>query len=157
MCVTFEYWLKITWHHSIRLPLRFHFHLIIVRLLWKNTLTLHPSHVNAPKWKPAAGSPHTLHSWFIYEINSKNSVPFGTLHSNKNYKYSCGMNAWILQLRMKDGHPLFWSWYILLIVNIKHLGSKSFLLGDNSYHYPGNSGNYLKSRRNTAIAFSSRR
>ena len=27
--------------------------------------TLHPSQVKAPKWKPAAGSPHTLHSWFI--------------------------------------------------------------------------------------------
>ena len=28
-------------------------------------VTLHPSQVKAPKWKPAAGSPHTLHSWFI--------------------------------------------------------------------------------------------
>ena len=27
--------------------------------------TLQPSQVKAPKWKPAAGSPHTLHSWFI--------------------------------------------------------------------------------------------
>lgn len=27
--------------------------------------TLQPSHVNAPKWKPAAGSPHTLHVWFM--------------------------------------------------------------------------------------------
>ena len=25
---------------------------------------LHPSQVNAPKWKPAAGSSHTRHSWF---------------------------------------------------------------------------------------------
>ena len=35
----------------------------------KNTdrkLTLHPSQVKAPKWKPAAGSPHTLHIWFIW-------------------------------------------------------------------------------------------
>jgi hypothetical protein len=28
-------------------------------------LTLHPSQVKAPKWNPAAGSPHTRHSWFI--------------------------------------------------------------------------------------------
>lgn len=28
-------------------------------------LTLQPSHVNAPKWNPAAGSPQTLHVWFI--------------------------------------------------------------------------------------------
>lgn len=28
-------------------------------------LTLHPSHVNAPKWYPAAGSPHTLHNGFM--------------------------------------------------------------------------------------------
>jgi hypothetical protein len=28
-------------------------------------LTLHPSHVKAPKWNPAAGSPHTRHNWFI--------------------------------------------------------------------------------------------
>lgn len=28
-------------------------------------LTLHPSHVKAPKWKPAAGSPQTLHVWFM--------------------------------------------------------------------------------------------
>ena len=25
---------------------------------------LHPSQVKAPKWKPAAGSSHTRHSWF---------------------------------------------------------------------------------------------
>lgn len=28
--------------------------------------TLQPSQVKAPKWKPAAGSPHTLHCWFIW-------------------------------------------------------------------------------------------
>lgn len=28
-------------------------------------LTLQPSQVKAPKWKPAAGSPQTLHFWFI--------------------------------------------------------------------------------------------
>jgi hypothetical protein len=31
----------------------------------KEKHTLQPSQVKAPKWKPAAGSPHTLHSWFI--------------------------------------------------------------------------------------------
>lgn len=30
-----------------------------------DSLTLQPSHVNAPKWNPAAGSSHTLHCWFI--------------------------------------------------------------------------------------------
>lgn len=35
-----------------------------------SALTLQPSHVNAPKWNPAAGSWHTLHSWFI--CNYKN-------------------------------------------------------------------------------------
>lgn len=30
--------------------------------------TLHPSQVKAPKWKPAAGSSHTLHSCFICTI-----------------------------------------------------------------------------------------
>jgi hypothetical protein len=37
-------------------------------LLWDSRqlqLTLHPSHVKAPKWNPAAGSPHTRHNWFI--------------------------------------------------------------------------------------------
>lgn len=28
---------------------------------------LQPSHVKAPKWYPAAGSPHTLHNWFIFD------------------------------------------------------------------------------------------
>lgn len=37
-------------------------------------LTLQPSQVNAPKWKPAAGSPHTLHCWFI--CNRKNITFF---------------------------------------------------------------------------------
>lgn len=40
---------------------------------WLNRcLTLHPSQVNAPKWKPAAGSPQTLHTWFI--CNYRNYV-----------------------------------------------------------------------------------
>ena len=29
-------------------------------------VTLHPSQVKAPKWNPAAGSPQTLHCWFIW-------------------------------------------------------------------------------------------
>jgi hypothetical protein len=40
------------------------------------SLTLHPSHVKAPKWKPAAGSPHTLHCWFICEHIDGSSVHF---------------------------------------------------------------------------------
>lgn len=39
--------------------------LIIMYLLSIYHLTLHPSHVKAPKWKPAAGSPHTRHCWFM--------------------------------------------------------------------------------------------
>lgn len=34
-------------------------------------LTLQPSQVKAPKWKPAAGSPQTLHCWFICEKKKK--------------------------------------------------------------------------------------
>ncbi len=30
--------------------------------------TLQPSQVNAPKWNPAAGSPHTRHNWFICKM-----------------------------------------------------------------------------------------
>ena len=30
---------------------------------------LQPSHVKAPKWKPAAGSSHTLHNWFCIGSN----------------------------------------------------------------------------------------
>lgn len=37
-------------------------------------LTLQPSHVKAPKWKPAAGSPQTLQSWFICNKKTRHVV-----------------------------------------------------------------------------------
>jgi len=53
-------------------------------------ITLHPSQVNAPKWKPAAGSPHTRHSWLIWKkkktsVRLKNVSGDETLYTRKMY------------------------------------------------------------------------
>jgi len=54
--------------------------------LFKTQLTLQPSQVKAPKWKPAAGSPHTLHVWFICKIGIKKSrVSKGLIHWSEGY------------------------------------------------------------------------
>lgn len=50
-------WNITRFHPAVSLLTKLRHHLI--------PLTLQPSHVNAPKWNPAAGSSHTLHCWFI--------------------------------------------------------------------------------------------
>ena len=41
--------------------------------IWGVLQTLHPSQVKAPKWNPAAFSPHTLHRKFICKLKRINS------------------------------------------------------------------------------------
>ncbi len=46
--------------------------------------TLQPSQVKAPKWKPAAFSPHTLHRKFIYK--NKQNCPTLDKNYSRNHK-----------------------------------------------------------------------
>ena len=64
---------------------------------------LQPSHVKAPKWKPAAGSSHTLHIWFC----------IGSSLSN------CNRNEENLRLPVrKISSPIYFiPWYLALARN----------------------------------------
>lgn len=42
-------------------------------IITRVVLTLQPSQVKAPKWNPAAGSPQTLHCWFICKKKKNNN------------------------------------------------------------------------------------
>lgn len=74
-------------------------------------LTLQPSQVKAPKWKPAAGSPHTLHCWFICNNDVDES---GISTSTNEY---CELLNWVSGTRgSRDFYSQIESWVIACVV-----------------------------------------
>lgn len=69
-------------------------------------LTLQPSHVNAPKWNPAAGSSHTLHCWFICNYRNYRSYSKEIRQSQLLRlilgRIKCGVTGWW------GGEPVFY-------------------------------------------------
>lgn len=60
------------------------------RIQMNKIITLHPSHVNAPKWNPAAGSPQTLQVWFIWKKTQNKKININFKNKETIFETLCG-------------------------------------------------------------------